>query len=351
MIVKLRMTESKNALPLILIFLLCYGLFSSCSDENPIVHSNDPVIVDSNYFNWKFDTLQIMPSLGMYIADTNSIFIPGNHYMMYINNGPVKYKSYNDNDFAGWCIAGTSINNVYIGGSSITLNRTKLKRWDGTVIRDIAMPIDTSTYIVTIEPISENELWISTTKNIIYHYLNNSFTTYRLDSNLVDGLIYKDNVGGLYASLTKFYYGLNAHLNYMFKFENNSWVEVSKDSVSVNSEMQDIIGFSDNKMLRSGKTGLYCFTGSTWEKYVNLPNSLSGILRCSGRDAKSVLFQADEDHQSYLFYYDGTQFYRISNYVFPYLGLESLQYKFGRYYITTGEDFLGNSFFYTAKFK
>jgi hypothetical protein len=346
------MNNYKIALPLFVITLLCLGLFSSCSENNPIIHTNDPVIADSNYFDWKFDTLQVMVASGMYIADTNNIFIPTYHnYMININNGTVKYKNYNDNDFAGWCIAGTSNNNVYIGGSSISLNRSKLKMWNGSVIKDIIMPIDTSTYIARIEAISENELWISTTKNIIYHYLNNSFTTYRLDSELEGGVIYKDNYGGVFALLGKNFQGTYDYLFYMFKFENNSWVEISKDSVSANSEMQDYIGFSDNKMLRSGKTGLYCFTGSSWEKYVNLPNSLSGILRCWGRDAGSLLFQADEDRQSYFFYYDGKQFYRLSNNIFPYLGLESLQYKFGRYYITTGEDFLGNSFFGTAKFK
>lgn len=277
MIVKLRMTESKNALPLILIFLLCFGLFSSCSEDNPIVHSNDPVIVDSNYFNWKFDTLQIMPSFGMYIADTNNIFIPGNHYMMYINNNSVKYKSYNDNDFAGWCIAGTDNNNVYIGGSSITLNRSKLKMWDGTVIRDIAMPIDTSTKIFSIEAVSSNDIWIATHKPIVYRYLNQSFTTYKfdsIDSNLTTGIIYKDKSGDLFVHFLKYSSGGYDYV-YMFKFNNGSWVQVSIDSLSQNSRLQTFSGFSDNKMLYSGRSGLYYFTGSSWEKYINTPNSLS----------------------------------------------------------------------------
>lgn len=347
------MNNYKIALPLFFITLLCSWLFSSCSENNPIIHSNDPVIVDSNYFNWKFDTLQIRPSLGMYIADTNQVFIPGNHYMMYINNGSVKYKSYNDNDFAGWCIAGTSINNVYIGGSSITLNRTKLKSWDGTVVRDIEMPIDTSTIIFSIETVSPNDIWIATHKPIVYRYFNQSFTTYRfdsVDSKLSTGIIFKDKSGDLFVHFLKLTSSGYDYV-FMFKFNNDSWIQVSIDSLSQNSRLQTFCGFSDNKMLYSGRSGLYYFTGSNWDMYVNIPNSLSGILRCSGRDAKSVLFQADEDHQSYLFYYDGMQFYRISNYIFPNIALESLQYKFGRYYITTGEDFLGNSFFYTAKFK
>lgn len=350
--VKLRMSEFKNVLSLI--FLICLGLFSSCSDENPIVNSNDPVIVDSNYFDWKFDTLQIAPSLGMYIADTNNIFIPGNHYVMNINNGSVKYKSYSDNDFAGWCIAGTSINNVYIGGSSISLNRSKLKRWDGTVVRDIEMPIDTSTIIFSIETVSPNDIWIATHKPIVYHYLNQSFTTYRfdsIDSKLSTGIIFKDKSGDLFVHFLKLTSGEYDYV-YMFKFNNDSWKQVSIDSLSQNSRLQFFSGFSDNKILYSGRSGLYYFNGISWDLYVNLGNNLSYSQWSCGRDALGVLFQAVENNfTTCLFYYDGKQFYRNSNLVFPSLGFMGMQYKFSRFYVSIDEDWMGNSFLGKAKFK
>ncbi len=325
--------------------------FISCDKENPVIPpSTNPLIVDSNFFDWHFDTLQISPMFGMYIADTNKVIIPGNHYSTYINNGSIQYISHNDNDFEGWCVNGTDINNVYIGGASISQYRTKLKRWNGVGIEDIAMPIDTSCRIISIETISENDIWISTNKSIIYHYSNQFFTTYRLDSELVDGLIYKDNIGGLYAALVKIFYGLNSHMLYMFKFENNSWIEVCKDSVSENSELQIFIGFSESKMLRSGKTGIYYFNGNKWEKYVNLGNTLRPYLAC-GSSAENIMFRADEGNQSYLFHYDGNRLYRNSDLMFPDPSFMSMQYKFGRFYVTINEDWMGYSYLGIAKFK
>jgi hypothetical protein len=348
------MTESKYVLSLTIIFLLCLGLFTSCSENNPVIHINDPVIGDSNYFNWKFDTLQVMVASGMYIADTNDIYIPTYHnYMININNGTLKYKSYNDNDFAGWCIAGTSNNNVYIGGSSIEFYRSKLKMWNGSVIKDIIMPIDTSTNIFSIEAVSSNDIWIATNKPIVYHYLNQSFATYRfdsVDSKLSTGIIFKDKSGDLYVHFLKLTTGSYDYV-YIFKFNNNSWTQVSMDSLSPNSRLQSFSGFSDNKILYYGSSGLYYFTGSSWEIYINMPTSIQYIYKCCGRDAQSVFIQARENDQTYFYYYDGKQFYRNSELVLLISGLESMQYKFGRYYITTGEDWMGNSLFGTGSFK
>lgn len=345
------MKNYKIVLPLALMILLCLGLFSSCSEDNPITHSTDPIIVDSNYFNWKFDTIQIRPSLGMYIADTNQVFIPGNHYLTYINNGSVNYKSYNDNDFAGWCIAGTSINNVYIGGSSISLNRSKLKMWDGAVVRDIEMPIDTSNRIFSIEAVSSNDIWLATDKPIVYHYLNQSFTIYRfdsIDSKLNAISIFKDKYGGLFVNFTKHTSGDYDYV-YMFKFDNDTWKHVSFDSLSLNGRLYFFGGFSDNKILYSGKSGLYYFNESKWDMYVNFGNNLLSSLWSCGRDANSVLFQAVENNFStYLYYYDGKQFYRNSNLIFPYHGFMGMQYKFGRFYISMGEDWVGKSFLGTS---
>ncbi len=348
----IKTNKYKILLPIFVIMLLCFGLFQSCNEDNPITHSNDPIVVDSNFFNWKFDTLQNRPFLGMYIADTNQIFIPS-YYLTYINNGSAKYISYNDNDFASWCIDGTSINDVYIGGSSLSLYRTKLKRWDGAVISDIAMPIDTSTKIFSIEAVSSNEIWIATHKPLVYRYLNQSFTTYRfdsIDSKLSTGIIFKDKSGDLYVHFLKNTTGEFDYV-YMFKFKNESWELVSIDPLSQNSMMFSFSGFSDNKILYTGKSGLYYFTGIKWEIYVNFGNNISYALLSCGRDAQSIIFEARENDQTYLYYYDGKQFYRNSKIIFPYPGLQSMEYKFGRFYVSIDEDWWGDSFLGTARFK
>lgn len=348
------MSNYKNVLPLFVISLLFSGVFVSCSENNPINNDNDPSIVDSNLFVWKFDTLQIRPSLGMYIADTNKIFIPGNHYSVYINNGSIQYISHNDNDFAGWSITGTDVNNVYIGGSSISQNRSKLKKWNGSAIEDIPMPIDTSNDIYSMEAVSPNDIWIATDKPIVYRYYNQIFYTYRFnnyDTNLVTGIIFKDKSGEIFTHFLKYASGENDYV-YMFKFENESWVQISKDPIEGKNELQTFIGFSDNKMLYSGKNAIYYFTGNKWEKYINLNSKLSGSLWGCGKNETSILFQAEENNfQTYNFYYDGNHFYRIPNNVFPCQGYMGMQYKFGRFYVSLEEDWMGNSFLGTAKFK
>ncbi|MFA5011756.1 MAG: hypothetical protein WC644_07340 [Ignavibacteria bacterium] len=45
-----------------------------------------------------------------------------------------------------------------------------MKRWNGSSIVDITMPIDSSFRIVRMESLSDNEIWMSTASNTIYQF-------------------------------------------------------------------------------------------------------------------------------------------------------------------------------------
>ena len=331
-------------------FICLYLIISifSCNKENPITPPPVASILDSNYLDWSFDTTYVNPSSNMFIADTDKIFIPGVPYLVYINNSSIRYISYNDNDFGGGCITGTGINNIYVGGISISLSRSKLKRWNGSGFEDIAIPVDTG-YLKDIEAISENDIWMTTSKSIIYHYSNHSITTYRPDSTLSNIRLFKDNFNNLFAIFNKISYGDYLYYN-ISKFENNSWVQILIDSANRNAGIGYFIGFSENKILRNNVSSIDYFNGTNWEIYINLNDNIRPFI-AGGGSTENILFQADENDNDYIFYFDGKKFYRHKNISFPDIMIADIQYKFGRYYMTMEEDFLGRSFLGIGKFR
>jgi len=342
------MKKSILSVPLYIVCLYLLSTLISCNKENPITPPPVPSILDSNYLDWSFDTIDIKIEYGIFVADTDNIFIPGRPYLININGGLVNYINYNDNDFGSHCITGTNINNVFIGGISLSLSKSKLKKWNGSTIEDIALPMDTSS-LFNLLAVSENDVWMTTTKNIIYHYSNHLITTFRLDSNFSGGIIFKDNVGNIYSSFYVIKTGDYEYLN-IYKFVNDTWVQVSKDSANRNLGIGYFIGFSGDKYLRNNASSIDYFNGTNWEKYINL----NGIIRpyiSGGGSPENILFQADENYQAYVFYYDGTKFYRTPNRIFPDLTFGDMQYKFGRYYLSIEQDWFGKSYLGTGKIR
>ena len=319
----------------ILILLFPLLLISSCSEEEIPVNppQNNPLIYDSSYFEWDYDTIHVSPQINFFIADTNKIFIPQGIYLAYLNNGVTTYINIGDPDFRGFCANGTDINNVYIGGVNSIHLSSSLKRWDGVFIKDIAMPVDTATFIRSIEIISPNEIWLSTNENIIYHYLNNNFVSYRFDENLKAGYVYKDNSGNLYS---RFYDPIPGDYDYlyMYKFENNKWELVCKDSANRQTGIGYVIGFSDKKMLRSGIDGIYCFNGFGWSKYIHLGNIIKPHI-AAGENERNILIHAEYINDDYRFYFDGNHIYRLPNKDMPYVAINTMQFKYNRFYTST----------------
>jgi hypothetical protein len=341
-----------SVLIIICVYFAVFTLTSCNKDENPVNTKNESGILDSNVFEWHFDTIYTNPYGDSYIADTNQIVIPGSPYSIYINNGSIEYINHNDNGFVCYCANGTSINNVYLGGIDGPTSKPKLKKWNGGGIVDIPIPDSISACIQNIVPISENDIWMSTNKNIIFHFANNIFEKYYLENGYEAGLVYKDIFNNLYAQYIKFSLG-SYYFVTVFKLENNYWRQVTRDSINDNTEMGDYIGFSGDKILRRGKSSIYSFTGYSWEIYINVPSKIDYIYVTGGGSAENILFHGRDNYNitnPFLFYYNGNTFFRISNHIFPNLAFAYIQFKYNRYYISTN-DYSFENIFMTAKLK
>lgn len=317
-------------------------LITSCNNDNPVNQSQGIQILDSNVFDWKFDTVHISFVKDFFVGDSNKIFIPGGLSFVYINGESIQNMDYNDPDFYAFCVNGTDMNNVFIGGSSRSLNKPLLKKWNGAGIEDIPMPNDTSLRISRIDVSSANDVWMSTSRNIIYRYLNNAIIKYTLDSSLDYGTIYVDEDGNVYAQFLDYLSSGSRTSMIMYKFKNDGWAKICKDDFDDNSEMTYFMGFCNRKMLRSGKSSIYYFTGNNWEKYVNFGNDINPLWNAGGTGPQNILFEGEEKYQSCVFYYNGNQIFRIPSIVLNSSNHTGIQQAYGRFYITCENSLYGN---------
>ena len=353
-------TELKN--PVILLIMLSISLiFASCEQDpvTPPLPDPGPGIIDSNLLDWDVDTLfQDMCGPSVFIADTNLMYIPTVSYFIKIYNKKVTYKSYQDNDFAGFCVSGADMNNIYFGGGSLTQRKSKLKYFNGFNIKDIVLPLDSSGGIFSFLVISPIDIWMSTKSSIVYRYFNQTIITYKvtgIEGLVQPGVMFKDIFGNIFLNITgKIPNQYSSYYLYNFKFENDNFVKVSKDSINEDWELRFRTGYCDNSdkgILYSGKSALYYFNETYWEKYIPINQNIYGILRGSAINQQNVLFVGSENQQTYFYYYNGNKLFRTPEYIPSHPGLETIANKFGRFYILTAQDWRGNSFLCTSKFK
>ncbi len=319
-------------------------------DENPVVPPVEPSITDSNFFNWQYIEINGVNIGGtMFVADTNKVFIVADICLLLYDNGVFHNIDYKDPDFFSNSIYGLDANNVFIGGGSLSTRSSKLKKWNGTNIIDIPIPIDSSIRILKIIPVSENELWISTSSNIIYHYINSNFTTYRLNDSYISNQLSFENSNTLYSFALKRYTD-NYYTNNVYEFRNDNWIKIYSDSITPFTELSYvIIGECNDKILRSGKTGIYTFSGTNWVKQISMygeaiPETAGGNSFNNLLVSGNTVFNNSDDWGRKIYYYDGKKLYRQKNHVFQedqgVVG--SIYYKFGRFYLS----YFGDLFHY-----
>jgi hypothetical protein len=338
----------------LLLIIFAYSVsFYSCTKENPTT-SNGPLIVDSNIFFWHVDTLHMIPTGDFYIADTNNIFVPGEPYALYKKDGIISYIDYKDNSFGCTCVSGSNINNVYFGGIDKSTSKSKLKKWNGNTIMDIPIPFDTMTYIGNIFAISDNDVWMITIRtrinSYILHYVNGSFDIKRLDSDLSGGVFFTDNNGSLFLLAGKPMPDNNYGI-YILKLENNNWKVVCNDYINNSSEMGDYIGFSGDKILRGGSSGIYYFTGNNWDKFIGTGNNIAPRFNAAGDSPQNIMFIGlFNEVQTLIFYYDGNIIYKLPYPANIYANYSYMKYQSGIFYLTTFEGGSPN-YLVTAKLK
>jgi hypothetical protein len=323
-----------------LIPLLFTFLILSCTQENPVKPTPiEPIYIDSGFFDWEYHELAGTNIGYFYIADTNTIFISGFPNAIKYDKGVYTNIYYNDPEFLDNSINGYDKNNVFFcGHTSRNIGyKSKLKKWNGSALIDIPMPDYPSGIVENIMVISPSELWIPTSEGYIFHYLNNQFTTYQLDSGYTPVYLLIDGNNHLKAYTVKYFYNEdNDKVISVYDLQNNAWVSEYSDTVRKNTELQGLGWYINNTAVRFGKTGFYYYSNNNWIKCFGFSGFFPDVD--GGRNISDILFYQTEVHNPSprdLYYYDGKKLYRQTNHIVPY-GSDTvwwIEYKFGRYYL------------------
>lgn len=345
-----------------MLVLLTSVTIYSCYDNSVVTTPppTEPLITDSSFFNWKIKTAYGSLSLPyqFYVADTNKVFVAGNTYGIFFDNETVKQIRYHDlyPQFEANCVNGTSPNNVYFAGSAGGLTRrSHMVHWNGSSITGIEFPDDSSIVIGNIEIVSENDMWMSTDHNIIYRYYNSKVSSYKLDSGFFGGNISLDANGIMYASYRKILSGgptSYVYLYHLYRLDNENWNIIEKDTLYYEtSELDPGVGKINSEIIRTGKTGIYYRSGNSWQKFINT-GGLINMRSIAGENRNNVLMYGIDDVEGLCtYYFNGTKIYRQPGNSYPEPSIYSIQFKYGRYYMTTHDYFDFVTYLYVATFK
>jgi len=345
-----------------MLILLTTLTIYSCYDNSIVTPPPpaEPLITDSSFFDWKIKMAygSLAPEYQFYVADTNKVFVAGSTYGIFFDNETVKQIRYHDiyPQFEARCVNGTSTNNVYFAGSAGGLTRrSQMVHWNGSSITGIEFPDDSSVVISNIEIVSDNDIWMSTDHNIIYRYYNSKVYSYEIDSGFTNGSVFLDANGNLYAYYVKPLYGCPSScvfLNHLYRFDNNSWNLTEMDTISQSTEFQSDPRRMNNDLIRIGKTGIYYRSGNSWQKFINTGGFISNLYNIAGENRNNVLMSGyDETAGFCTYYFNGLKIYRQPQDSYPKPVIYFMQYKYGRYYMTTYDYFDFVTYLYVATFK
>ncbi len=338
----------KNILLCITAIILSIGIYA-CNKDNGVQPKpqEDPLVIDSNVFDWKYDTIRSTRINNIYAVDTNDIFMSGNPYAVRIKSGKKYRINYNDNDFTSLCVNGTNENNVYFGGapywSNISL-KSKLKKWNGTAVEDIPIPNDSSRGIQDLLPVTDNDLWALCELNIIYHVSGSDVKSYKLMGGFRGNHIFQDNNGNIYASMYEDYGGSGEKsIRIVYKYDRipDKWNMVEVDSEGYYFGIHEVC-ILDKKLIGKSPTEFCYFTEQGWvtiKTFGPQYHPKGG----AGNNINDMIFLAiDETVNSahVIFYFDGNKFYRQPPEYADTWNTDGFAYKHNKfYYAALSEDY------------
>lgn len=334
-------------------------LFYSCSENNPVVQRPvDSLFIDSNFFDWEYHEIAGTNADFIYVADTNTVFISGFPKGVLFDNGVNRDVLFNDADFWSGKVFGVGKELVLFTGTASYNNgyKTKLKKWNGAGLTDVITPDYPSGRVKDIYFENLNEFWMLTDEGYIYHNINNSYITYKVDSTYHPYFLNKSNSGEYRVFAIKFL-GNNDddRVLKVYLFQNDSWVKEYSDTIRINSELQGLGTQTENVVVRYGKTGLYKYLAGNWVKYFDYYDFYP--YQNDGKSLSEFMICDESTPQRFhnIYFSVNKHLYKQTEHHIPEGSASILQivYKFGNYYVMYFPEylFLNNFSIATPKYK
>jgi len=273
----------KKQIPAILLITLSF-LIASCKDNS--VAPKPPITIDSSdIYDWKVIT-STYPMRGLFVADSNNIFINSYGYKpLFYNGNTIEDINLHDPAFIYEILGGYDKNNVIFGGSTEPYGNPVIKKWTNGSLTSYTIGNDSGTSIADILMVGPDQAWISSAgRNKVYYFNSGSFTRYMLDDSVQEGRFFINSAGQLYV------FGLyveNRNPNpafimlYTYKFNNNQFQLILRDSLYPHSDKTDYLLKCGTDMFMITHPDmfdqLYLFNGSSWEYYITAPKMISNV--------------------------------------------------------------------------
>jgi hypothetical protein len=258
---------------LALVFSVCISIASCSEDPLSPPPNNDPGINTVAMYEWDIDTLQGYRLDGLYIADTNNIYIASRPPLYYNGVGYTQI-DIQDPNFLGSIVSGYDRDNIYFGGVSSSI--ATIKKWDGFAVTSHSIANEYLGSVNSILPLGPDDLWLSVSeKNRVYHFSSGTFTVYSLDVDSVRGeYFFMNSMGELY--LFGYELSNDTDYKYIYKYENDQFTRLSVTATCANCKLFYSLGFCDQDILNVSGYKVFYFNGFDWSAFVNtLPNTFN----------------------------------------------------------------------------
>ncbi len=188
-------------------------------------------------------------------------------------------------------VKGYDQNNVFFGGGHVSNKNPVLKKWENGSITTYPILNDSGISIHDILTFGANQAWVTTVgSNNIYKFNTGQYIKYVLDDSIKNAKFFKNASGDLFVFGVYTERNINNTISevlYSYKFENDSFVLVSKDSIYPATPKTDYLMNCGTDMFMISSPDqfnqIYLFNGNKWEYYITAPeyniSNIGGISK------------------------------------------------------------------------
>lgn len=299
------MKKSIFSVPVYLIGIFLIISLFSCNKENPVTPP-PPVTVDSSD-QYLWTDVGFGDMLQAYVADTSRIYLFYFGHITYVTDGHIYKKVYFVNP---QFIAVNAMNSP--DGSTYFFGFNYRNLWSYPAIEKLQNGIFTETYEASYDTNNsgfgsmtfedENNAWLTMGSGCssFYHFSSGNFKEYKLDTNLKNIKIFKQNnivylFGTKKLSNDPYSMTLNSSI-----YQNNNFELLSIDTMREQAYLNSMLIFqtSNNDLILNGKNVLKYFNGINWTVLIPQPFDIVWEIGGYSKDSLIVLAQPFSQHLS-----------------------------------------------------